>query len=240
MDYSIRTGDEVQKAGETLLGVISNRPLPASPLLLRSKSRSLHEAYRRLWLGLQSRKSRPASNLLMVTSAGRREGRTTMALNLATCLAREGRSVLLLDTDRQQPSLHRILGVRPTPGLTEVFSGQADIAAAVVATSVRGLSLIPRGSTTVEALQEAGTAALAESLKSLAANYDAMIMDSAAVMEDLDAVMMSASAGMVLFVLGCGKETPEEFTQAMELFRRANVRVSGVVLNRVPGALRVG
>ena len=59
---------------------------------------------------------------LLITSALPLDGKSTIALNLATALAEGGkRSVLLLEADLHKPSLNEQLGLKARPGLTELL-----------------------------------------------------------------------------------------------------------------------
>jgi chromosome partitioning protein len=73
-------------------------------------------------------------------------GKTTVALNLAVALAERGRTTLLADLDPQGAvGLSLAKGDTELPGLAELLSGVATPAEAVIATRLRGLSLLPRG-----------------------------------------------------------------------------------------------
>ena len=59
--------------------------------------------------------------VILVTSSGPYEGKTTTIANLAASYAETGRSVLILDCDFRRPRLHQVLGTRETPGLADVL-----------------------------------------------------------------------------------------------------------------------
>src|SRR5262249_14614973 len=67
---------------------------------------------------------RPPRSLL-VTSSQPREGKTSTAVNLALSFAHLNHRVALVDADMRQPGCHRVLGVEPTAGLSEVLRGTA-------------------------------------------------------------------------------------------------------------------
>jgi signal peptidase I len=81
----------------------------------------------------------------LVTSAGRGEGKTSAAVNLAAAVAETGRSVLVIDCDMRAPQAHDYLGVARGPGLSDVLAGSATIDQVAVPTSVPGVHLVGAG-----------------------------------------------------------------------------------------------
>src|SRR5690606_5732198 len=69
---------------------------------------------------------KPAGRVLMVSSAAPGEGKTTVALSLARAYAISGRSVLLIDADMRKPSVHRHIGIEPSPGPLEYLLQRRD------------------------------------------------------------------------------------------------------------------
>src|ERR1700756_3292136 len=89
--------------------------------------------------------------VIVVTSPGPAEGKTTVASNLSIAIAEMGRRVLLIDGDLRQPKLHKIFGVANNRGVNDLLLADVDLNSAplnemVVETRVAGLSLLPSGS----------------------------------------------------------------------------------------------
>ena len=61
--------------------------------------------------------------MLAITSSLPSEGKTLTAVNCATVLAQQGASVLLVDADLRQPSLHQAFGIPQDPGLSGILTG---------------------------------------------------------------------------------------------------------------------
>lgn len=82
---------------------------------------SLWEVYRLLRTSIKFLSdSRPLKTIL-ITSSGPGEGKSTVTCNLGVSLARDGASVLLVDTDLRAPVLHRNLQVKNVSGLTDAI-----------------------------------------------------------------------------------------------------------------------
>ena len=89
--------------------------------------------------------------VILVTSSGPYEGKTTTIANLAASYAETGRSVLVLDCDFRRPRLHQIFGTREIPGLADTLEDPSRFHAdheVICATSVDGVRLVPAGTPT--------------------------------------------------------------------------------------------
>src|SRR6266702_3148793 len=100
------------------------------------------EAYRHLRVRLEPLIALASDRaaVLLVTSGGAREGRTSVAANLAAARAHAGGTVILVDADLRHPSLSTIFDTGERPGLTDLLSGRASIEEVAVPTDVPRLS----------------------------------------------------------------------------------------------------
>ncbi len=84
------------------------------------------EAYRGLRTNIQfSQLDKPLKTLL-VTSSGPKEGKTTTVANLGISLAQAGDRVLIVDSDLRLPTLHKVIGVNNSSGLTDILKDAYD------------------------------------------------------------------------------------------------------------------
>jgi len=91
-------------------------------------------------------KGEPFKNMLMVTSSLSDEGKSMTALNLAMTLAQDyDHTVLLVDADLRNPSLHSYLGLKPALGLTECLLDGIALKDVLIKTGIGRLSLLPAG-----------------------------------------------------------------------------------------------
>jgi polysaccharide biosynthesis transport protein len=86
---------------------------------------AVSEAFRSLRTSLMFSTPEGMPKVLLFTSASQGEGKSTTAANLATVLAQNGSSVLLIDADLRRPSVHRDFGIPRAPGLTDASRRRA-------------------------------------------------------------------------------------------------------------------
>ena len=80
------------------------------------------DRFRLVQLNLKSLQALKKLKTLLITSPLPGEGKSTVALNLATALSEKGtRPVLLLEADVYRPTLVKKLGLKPWAGLTECY-----------------------------------------------------------------------------------------------------------------------
>lgn len=132
LDRRIRSEDEIEEG--LGLPVLARIPSPARPLRDRfaltmiEDPRSGHaDAIRRLATNISFVNPDRPAQVLMVTSALQREGKSTTISNLAVALARAGHRVAVVDLDLRRPALASIFGIDRLLGLTEVAVGRATL-----------------------------------------------------------------------------------------------------------------
>jgi capsular polysaccharide biosynthesis protein/Mrp family chromosome partitioning ATPase len=127
-----------------------------------SQRQQVDEALQLLSLNVEALRNGRRGAAIVVTSTRQEEGKSTVVANLGVSLARGGLSVLCVEVDGREPSLHRFLNVEPsTVGLVQVAKGMADVDDAIVTVPVAGLTDTPigvdaRGSLRILTLGEPG------------------------------------------------------------------------------------
>jgi len=79
------------------------------------------ESYRRLVNNLLFTDPDHAPKSILVTSSAQGEGKTTIAVNLASALAETGKRVLLVDGDLRRPNVHRFFEKPAAPGIMQIL-----------------------------------------------------------------------------------------------------------------------
>jgi len=172
---------------------------------------------------------------LLITSPLPGDGKSTVALNLASVLAESGKvRVLLLEADVYRPTMVKRLGLNPWPGLSECFRRRDDPMQASRRIDPLGFYLLPAGQPTEEGsaiLQSNFAAKLIKGLSST--SFQWVVVDAPPTTPIADILALKAQTDGSLLVVRAG-ETPRE---AIEESTRNLGRdhVLGIVLNGVEG-----
>src|SRR5205823_3247426 len=97
---------------------------------------------------LLTREKSKASRVLVFTSVGPSDGKTSVVSNLAVAAARSGRKTLLVDADLRRPRIHDVFGLRRIGGITDMLSSNfifSSWKALVQDAPVRNLRVITAG-----------------------------------------------------------------------------------------------
>jgi capsular exopolysaccharide synthesis family protein len=174
--------------------------------------------------------------VLAVTSAGRREGRTTTAANLALTAAREGRATILVEADLRHPALGRLLGLAPRPGLAELLAGRAAFDEVVI--RVGPLAVILAGDAGGDPGALLRSAAAPALLAALRAAHDLVVLDAPPALAFTDGDRLSGDADAALLVVRAGVTPRQVVRLALEAL---GDHAGGIVLNDVdPAAVAHG
>lgn len=169
----------------------------------------------------------------LVTSSLAREGKTTVASQLAASLARSGRRTLLIDGDLRRPAAHRLFELPVGPGLSEVLRGEAELDDVIRPTRVAGLWVVPAGRCDQDAVQSLASDGLRDAFHRLREEFDFIMIDSGPVLTDSDALLFGRYAdGVLLSVLRDVSRVPQVF-EACERIRAVNIPLLGAVVNGV-------
>jgi capsular exopolysaccharide synthesis family protein len=178
----------------------------------------------------------PVENLqvLVVTSAAPREGKTTIAANLALTMAEQGVNTVLVDSDIRRPQVHRTFGVESSPGLSDVLQGTVDLSDAVQAVPTNpSLHVLAAGSSTLAPTELIGGGGFDELVNDLRRGYEFVVLDTPPILAVTDALLGSVLADGVVIVARANKTDATALDNAVQQLRRVGATVLGIVLNEV-------
>jgi Mrp family chromosome partitioning ATPase len=173
-------------------------------------------------------RARPGAQVVLVTSAGPSEGKTTTVANLATVMAEGDRRVLAINCDFRRPRLHRYLGGTANPQRLNV-------------TEVPGVQLVTQvtendGDNTPSDVIAAQRRLVQRAME----RFDVILLDTAPILTTNDAADLLGVSDHVVLVVNSSETKAESAARASELLERRGRAPLGVALvgaRDVPNAL---
>ncbi|TFE66572.1 GumC family protein [Methylacidiphilum caldifontis] len=169
--------------------------------------------------------------VITITSTQESEGKSGTTVNLATVLGQQG-TVLIIDADLRRPAIHKNLGLRPRPGLSEILTGQAQVEEAVQATSLPNVWAIVGGRAAIHPADLLGAESFGQLCRYLREYFAYILIDTPPMRGIPDASIVSMQTEGVLYVIEDGKDDRKEVQNNVEAFSRINTRILGIILNK--------
>jgi capsular exopolysaccharide synthesis family protein len=171
--------------------------------------------------------------VLMVASADPREGKTTVAINLALTLAQSGKRVLLIDTDLRRPRVHKAFNIRPAVGMTNVLVNEVSLEDAIIETEVPNVSLLPCGPIPPNPSELLHSQRFQEVLAQARGRFDRIVFDTPPVGAVTDALIIGPQVDGAILVVRTRKTARTRAARVLAQLRALGTRIAGVVLNDV-------
>src|SRR5262252_7066571 len=230
-------GGVLTKRAGLLKGAASNGSEKRIELVAHHLPKSqMSEAFRALRTALLLSQAGHPPQVILVSSALPREGKTTAASNLAVTLAQLGDKTVVLDADLRKPGVGRLLSLEADKhaGLSSYLAGVSTLDLVTVPhPAIPNLVAIPTGPLPPNPADLLSSHKLAEAIAELRKKYKFVVIDSPPIMAATDAVILSVQADGVLLVVRSGETPKEAFTRARDLLHSVKSNLLGVVLNAV-------
>jgi non-specific protein-tyrosine kinase len=236
LDNRIKDVDLLAKiAHSPTMGVIAEDPkTPRHPIATRAGTRNVRaENYRQLRANLQFANVDDHPRVIAVTSSIPAEGKTTVAINLASTLAEAGFSVCLVDADLRRPTVAKVLGLLSPVGLTSVLIHQIELSEALQ-NAGSSFYVLTSGPTPPNPGEVLASSYVRDVIRSLLDKVDYVIVDTAPLLPVADGSEVAALADGTLLVARHGLTTDAHVKRAIDTLARVDAKLIGVVLNRAP------
>ena len=231
LDTSVKTIDDVERALQApVLGVI---PQNVGSLLDEGPDSPHAEAYRVLRTNIMFSQKDPKLNTITIVSGGAGEGKSTTTFNLATIFAQNGQRVLVVDSDLRRPSLHKILKVSNSIGLTNYLLKQNTLEEVIQTTSLPTFDFMPSGKLPSSSMGVLSSVQMKELIRDVKHRYDWVFFDSPPIMGVSDASILSSEVDMVLQVIQYRRYPQPMTIRAKQMIEKVGGNLLGIVLNNI-------
>jgi len=194
------------------------------------------EAFNGLHAGLSFATEPAPGRTLIITSPLPSDGKTTVAVNLAATVARQGHKVLLVDGDMRRGIVYRALRIPRAPGLAEVLSGATDIGGALRTIGIapaRNLYVLANGTPMDDPADSLAPDRVRQFIDRIAAEFDWVFIDTPPLNVVADAAVLSGTGAGVVLVVRAGVTPADALAYAVERLRSARASIVGIALNGI-------
>ena len=168
-------------------------------------------------------------NLIMVTSALPGEGKSFTAINLAMSIATElDNTVMLVDADVARPSVMKVLGLPPGPGLLDlVLDDTRELSSVLLKTNIDKLTILPSGTPHDRATELLASDAMVRLLDDIAKRYAdrIVIFDSPPLLLTTESRVLASHMGQIVVVVRAGHTLQSDVKQALATIEACPVKL---------------
>ena len=191
------------------------------------------EAYRVIRTSIQFAQAGKSLKTIALTSCTPNEGKSTTIANLAVVLTQAGKSVLLIDCDMRNPTVHKNFKLSNKVGLSSCISMGTALADAVQETGIENLDALTGGVIPPNPSELLGSERMQHILARAEEEYDYVLLDTPPVLPVTDALVLSRMVDGVILVLYSGEIKVEMARDVKTQLVNAGANILGVVLNKV-------
>jgi len=238
LDDSLRSATDVQAIlGLPLLGVIgrirsASLPHPRYRLAMLLYPRSIaSEAFRKVRTSLSFTGVDTAIRTIVVTSAGRSEGKTTVASNLALAFAQNGTRTILVDGDLRQSKVHELFGLSNDSGLSSALRNDGMSADKyLIETEDPNLRVLTAGPLPPNPAELLASRRMRTVIETLSRSAEMVIIDSPPLLAVTDAALVATAVDGAVLVVSAKRTKKAAARSATSTLLGVGGRVLGVVL----------
>jgi protein-tyrosine kinase len=173
-------------------------------------------------------------SVVLVTSPGRREGKTLTAANLALTMAQDfQRRICIVDADLRHSRLHTLFGLSDGPGLADVLTGQASLSDALIQLEDQQITMLPAGRASAHPAELLGSTAMRQTIETLRSQFDRVIIDAPPTGPLADIGILAPLVDRVVLVVRAGVTTKPAIHDAVAAIDAK--QLLGIVLNDATG-----
>ena len=204
------------------------------PIVVLEEESAISEQYKILREQVKRLRTEAGIRTIAITSPVKRDGKTTVSVNLAAAIALEfEEKVILIDADLRAPSIHRYFNCDGGQGLTEFLSSntRGHVKQLVRDTHVNGLRYIPAGKPTRFASELLAKEKMRRLIEEVHVEFPGymVIIDSSPVLATPDPLVLSRLVDGVIMVIRAGRTPKDYLAKALSAF--SVNKIIGVVLN---------
>ena len=191
------------------------------------------EAYRVIRTSIQFAQAGKELKTIAITSCTPNEGKSMTIANLAIVLTQAGKSVLIMDCDMRNPTVHKNFNLSNKVGLSSCISMGTAVADAVQETAIEGLDALTAGVIPPNPSELLGSERMQNILQRAKEEYDYVLIDTPPVLPVTDSLVLGSMVDGLILVIDSGEIKVEMARDVKNQLVHSGANILGVVLNKV-------
>ena len=242
LDRRLKTLDDFERIAPDYPIIASVPRIPTDAPAARRLASISGESYRMLREGLRFLDPTGRARCFLVTSSDESEGKSTVAVNLASALAAIGRRVILIEADMRRPTAAKILRVRrDAQGLSDMLVSSDGIEDMLIEVpEAPGLAVLPSGTVPPNSADLLSGGRMPEVLALARENADVVIIDSPPLLPvaDTRVLLRLHEVDGVILIGRAGVSRRDRLRAAIRVLAQSGLRVFGMVVTDVKTSSR--
>ena len=192
------------------------------------------EAFRTLRSNLQFSEFGKNLKVIVVTSSNPNEGKSEVSINLAACLAQQGKKVIIIDADMRRPTQHKLTNLNNTEGLSTFLLKKSGVDS-IRHLTIDGVNLdvLPSGPIPPNPSEMLASISMEQTIKAFEDFYDYVIIDTPPLLAATDSQVLSSISDATLLVVDIKKTKRRQVIEAKRRLDHVGARLLGVVMNKI-------
>jgi non-specific protein-tyrosine kinase len=233
LDTTLYTSEQIEEA--TQLPTVGRIPAAKDELNI-ARLPSGHypqlESFRRLRTNILALDDPDLSQVVLLTSAKRGEGKSTVSANLAVTIAQAGHKVVVVDCDLRLPAAHKLFDLPNKRGLTDILTGKVTLEDAMQLSAIPRVQVITSGPLPPNPTELLGSQRMTEVILQLKQQFDFVILDTPALLSVADAAVLASTADTVILVVAQSHTRRSDVETVRQQLSNVRVKSMQVVVNR--------
>jgi polysaccharide biosynthesis transport protein len=232
LDTTLYTSEQIESA--TQIPTVGQIPASKDDLTIAKLGSGQYpqlESFRRLRTNILA-SGDESSQAILLTSAKRGEGKSTVSSNLAVTIAQSGREVVVVDCDLRLPTVHKLFDFPNKRGLTNILAGEVVAEDAIQYTTFPRVQVITSGPLPPNPTELLGSQRMLDLIEQLKGKFDFVVLDTPALLSVADAAVLAPAVDNVILVVAQAQTRRNDVQTVMQQLSNVRVKSMEVVVNR--------
>ncbi len=235
LDTTVRTPEDIEEKFDVpVIGSIELLKEKEESIVdnfMKRPDSSIGESFKSLRTSILLSSVNTPPKTLIITSAAKQDGKSTVSLCLAATMAQTDKHILLIDADMRRPTQHTLSNIDNSAGLSSYLAGVTP-KVKIKKNCLKNLDIITSGPVPPNPSELLHSTMFTTMLNYFKTKYDMVIIDAPPITGVTDPIIISNQTDGVILVTSAGKTTYDMLNKVLKQLMEVTAPMTGIVLNR--------